>query len=311
MRKYIHRASRTIATIVVIGIGVGGIIASNGNDKPSLSSIVFHSNEEGRNRIYWIDADGSHLTKITDPSVQVEDTYPAWSSDRTKVAFTRTEGENSEIYLVNYDGTGAQNLTNHPAADEGPAWSPDGSKLAFASNRDGNWRIYVLELGSSSLRALTGANSKSNRPSWSPDGTKIVYQRDIEDESDDIYVMNSSDGSGKTNLTGDTIWPGMFPAWSPIESPSVPSQIAYLNIGSGGSQIWLMNPDGSGKRMFTTPVGAIGQVLSRPAWSPLGDSMAYVCDREGPTELYKIVVKDESDIERITHSSALEGGPDW
>jgi Tol biopolymer transport system component len=313
MKKFIHSAFRAIGAIVVIVIGVGGIIASNGNDEPGVSTIVFHSNEEGRNKIYMVDASGSDQRKITDPSGQIEDTYPAWSRDKKKIAFTRTEGNNSEIYLMNHDGTGVQNLTNNPAADEGPAWSPDGSQLAFSSNRDGNWRIYVLNLEDNSLKALTGANSASNRPSWSPDGLKIVYQRDTDEESDDIYVMNSSDGSDKINLTGDTEWPGMFPAWSPIESPSVPSQIAYLNIGIHGSQIWLMKPDGSGKKQLTFPVGAIGQVLSRAAWSALGDSLVYVSDRDAATspDLYRIVVKDGSDITRITASYASEGGPDW
>lgn len=315
MQKLIHTLSRILAIITVVGVGIGGIIASNdnGDDQPGLSTIVFHSNAEGRNKIYRVEANGANLMKVSDPGGQAEDTDPAWSPNREKVAFTRTTGENSEIYLMNNDGTGAQNLSANPAADEGPAWSPDGSKLAFSSNRDGNWRIYVLNLGTSSVSALTGSDSESRRPSWSPDGSMIVYQRAIEDESDDIYVMNASDGSGKTNLTGDSIWPAIFPAWSPIESASVPSLIAYINIGRHGTQIWLMDPDGSHKRQLTYPVGIIGEVLSRPAWSPLGDRLVYACDRDAATapDLYKIVLKDESDIQRITASSALEGGPDW
>ena len=42
------------------------------------------------------------------------DVHPAWSPDGAKIAFTSTRDGNSEIYVMNADGTGVVNLTNQP-----------------------------------------------------------------------------------------------------------------------------------------------------------------------------------------------------
>lgn len=309
----IGRGARGAGLVVVAVLGLASIIASNGEEEePSLSTIVFHSDEAGGNSLFSIESDGERLTQLTTPSAQTEDTFPVWSPDKNKIAFQRTEGDNAEIYLMDWDGTNQQNLSNHPAGDTAPAWSPDGEQLAFASQRDGNWRIYVLTLATGALRSLSGAaGGDAAWPTWSPDGQWIAYERSVEGMGHDIYVMDAANGVNQLNLTEDSIWPARFPVWSPIEAPSVPSQIAYINVGSGGTQIWLMDPNGEHKRQLTFMTGAIGQVLSRPAWSPLGERLVYATDREGPHELYKILAKDGTDITRITHSAAREGGPDW
>ncbi len=47
------------------------------------------------------------------------------------IAFHSNRDGNSEIYVMNADGTNPTRLTDNPAEDILPAWSPDGRKIAF------------------------------------------------------------------------------------------------------------------------------------------------------------------------------------
>ena len=58
---------------------------------------------------------------------------PAWSPDGRKIAFVSDRDGNSEIYVMNADGSGQRRLTRNPAYDADPAWSPDGRTIAFVT----------------------------------------------------------------------------------------------------------------------------------------------------------------------------------
>ena len=72
---------------------------------------------------------------------------------------------NSEIYVMNADGSGQRNLTRDPAQDGDPAWSPDGRKIAFVSNRDGHYEVYVMNADGSGQRSLTARTAEGRNAS--------------------------------------------------------------------------------------------------------------------------------------------------
>lgn len=179
----------------------------------------------------------------------------------------------ADIYLINADGSGIINLTNHPANDFSPDWSPDGSQLVFRTNRDGNHEIYVMNADGSNPVNLTNHTAEERSPAWSPDGTQIAFASN-RDGNFEIYVMNA-DGSAITRLTND---PALdeYPTWSPDGG-----QIAFAAFRhSTSSDIYIMNANGSGQTRLTPSGGGF------PDWSPDGSKIAFDTFFEGHPEIF-------------------------
>jgi len=88
-----------------------------------------------------------------------------------KIAFESDRDGDSEIYLMNADGSGLTSLTDNSARDFAPACSPDGTRIAFVSTRDGDEEIYVMNADGSGQTNLTDNPAEDYHPVWSPDGT--------------------------------------------------------------------------------------------------------------------------------------------
>src|SRR5690349_5840567 len=136
------------------------------------------------------------------------------------LAFVSERDGNSEIYVINADGTGLLRLTNDAGRDVDPAWSPDGKRIAFASDRAGKSDIYVMNADGSNLVRLTQSaredvrTGPSDAPAWSPDGRTIAFSS-LRDGQFGIYVMNvDGDGANPTRVGFERGW-NAHPAWSP------------------------------------------------------------------------------------------------
>ena len=82
--------------------------------------------------------------------------YPSPDGSRYVLAL-EVEGQ-TDIFVVNADGSDLTNLTRHPANDDSPIWSPDGRYIAFVSNRGGApWlrQLYVMRANGSDMRLVS------------------------------------------------------------------------------------------------------------------------------------------------------------
>jgi TolB protein len=50
------------------------------------------------------------------------DASPAWSPDSTKIVFMSLRNGDSEIYVMNADGSSPVKITNSPGEDASPSW---------------------------------------------------------------------------------------------------------------------------------------------------------------------------------------------
>ena len=84
---------------------------------------------------------------------------------------------NSEIYVMNPDGSKQTRITNNPSTDYEPVWSPDGTKIAFVSLRDEpnkkceficNSEIYVIGVDGKNTTRLSYNQISDFGPEWQP-----------------------------------------------------------------------------------------------------------------------------------------------
>jgi Tol biopolymer transport system component len=123
----------------------------------------------------------------------------------TRIAFVSNREGNTDIYVMNADGSQQTRLTNNPANDTDPTWSPDGQRIAFVSDRDGIENIYMMNADGTHQVRLTNNplnTSGDYAPTWSPDGRHIAFVSNRAGRYD-IYMMNT-DGSHQTRLTNKT-----------------------------------------------------------------------------------------------------------
>ena len=230
--------------------------------------------------------------------------------------FTSLRDGNTEIYVMNADGSGQQRVTNNSSHDEAPVFSPDGSKIAFASNMDapvacpGTARtvacepyteIYVMDVDGSNVTRLTDNAALDIFPMFSPDGAKIAFNS-RRDGNTELYVMNT-DGSEQTRLTnrpgGDS-----QPSWSPDGRKIAwrSSPVGPIEIGD----IWVMNADGTEPIQLTDDPGDD----LRPTWSPSGTKIAFRSLRVPNGDIYRMKA-DGSKEEPVMVDPAQDAYPDW
>src|SRR5215211_4417621 len=152
---------------------------------PNGQQICFSGGADSNNRtgIYVMNSDGSNPTRLAGSNVdRLEDQYAAtgcdWSPDGTKIAYTywaplqpveSSAPENTDVYIMNADGSGKINLTKSPEVEElNPSWSPDGTKIVFQSDRDGSTEIYKMNADGSNPTRLTDDLGVDGDSDWQP-----------------------------------------------------------------------------------------------------------------------------------------------
>jgi Tol biopolymer transport system component len=162
------------------------------------------------------------------------DGWPTWSPDGKRVAFYSERSGNRDIWVINVDGSGLTQLTDHPEDDLHPAWSPDGTKIAFTSERGGNPDVWVMNADGSNPVNLTKTPGRDRYPMWSPDGAQITFNTN-RDGNQEIYMMNAN-GSNQRNVSNSPGSKEGLADWSPDGR-----RLVLYSDRSGNKEIYIVN----------------------------------------------------------------------
>jgi TolB protein len=237
------------------------------------------SDEDGLEEIYTYNMEMGELTRLTENGYM--DVYPSWSPDDTKIAYLSWPGETLDIYVMDTDGENQRLLYDSGHHDADIHWV--GDKIAFTRNsqiwimeedgtgatrltdppRAGEWGEAVLPFG-------------DYDPRISPDGERIVFERLVDDSSPhgnyDLFIIDS-DGSDEKRLT-DNGWAQGLAVWSPSGDSIVYSVGAVDD--EGRYDIYMINSDGSQIRDLTSQNFPQSFLAHEPDFSADGSKIYFI-----------------------------------
>ncbi|HBU69550.1 MAG TPA: hypothetical protein DEE98_04105 [Elusimicrobia bacterium] len=252
------------------------------------SQIVFCNNKTGFKEIYICDYDGYNVRQLTfDRSINI---LPIWSGtsilftgyrndnpdlysisdsggkrrviserqglntaaapsfDGSRIALTLSMGGMPKIYLIAPSGEMIKRLTFGSYSDTSPSFAPNGKEIVYTSDSPGYPQLFIMNVDGGNIRRLP-PRGYCDSPAWSPRGDKIVFtMRQGRGDKYDLFVYDLPSGE-ITRLTqneGDN----ENPSWS-----ADGRFIVYSSSRAGGSGLYIIGADGSGRRALEKMAG--------------------------------------------------------
>lgn len=246
----IYRINPNGTSQVQVTQGLGGSLPSW---SPDRTKIVFSRAIGGVLTLMVMTVDGSWN------STHGAGYFARWSPDGTKIAFQRhVNGGVPQVFVMNADGSGVQQLTSHPFGGYVPGWSPDSKKIVYAAAPDGGsggqseiWVMNANGVNPHQVTSCTSNGMKCSGADWHPDAgdNRIVYSVSPYGSSLSQIRTIRANGSDDTFIRSvPNFTPNKFPVWSPDGT-----KIAYLAMASTYvyPEIFIMNANGTSPQRVT------------------------------------------------------------
>jgi len=252
-----------------------------------------------------------------------------FSPDGSRLAFTRSVDDESQLFLLPTTGGEAVQLSEHETSIGSYAWSEDGSKIIFVATeprteeeeeareagydaifvdegpngqQSGNWNnLWLIEVESGAERRLTDTDHRIGSFSVAPNGDRILFTSRIENRRNqqnlsEIQLLEVEVGTIR-RLTDNSAPEGRL-SWAPDGR-----SFAYTARTDGEwelllDKIWVMDPDGGDRRIVS---GAFDGNIGNFVWAPDASAILFSGLHSTNNNLYRINLGSDS-VEQITSS---------
>jgi dipeptidyl aminopeptidase/acylaminoacyl peptidase len=239
------------------------------------------------------DADDLYLLRVVgDPQISPDGAMVAYVVSR----HDRDADElQSTIWLAAVSGSTSPRQFSNGTKDNSPRWSPDGRALVFVGDRGNKPQLLLASLDGGEPTAMTDQPNGVSQPAWSPDGSRIAYVARVGDAGppDDASPAEKRAPRVVTNLSWRFDGIGVFDGRLP--------HVFVVDIASGASKQLTRGDFGD----------------DAPAWSPDGESIAFVSDRrrERHDEVLRsdlwVVPANGGRARRVTRARGAAAFPTW
>jgi TolB protein len=171
------------------------------------------------------------------------------------------------------------------------------TQIAYVVRRGSVYELQIADADGERAQYLLRSHEPIISPVWSPDGKRIAYVS-FESKKPIVYVHHLEDR--RRQVIASFKGSNSAPAWSPDGRT-----LAVVLSVEGGSQIFLINSDGSGPRRRISHTSSID---TEPRFSPDGKWLYFTSDRGGSPQIYRMPATG-GEAQRVTFEGSYNVTP--
>jgi TolB protein len=228
-------------------------------------------------------------------SAGVAGARPAGSNGQIAFARFNPALGDTQLYVINPDGTHERRVQGPTDTVECPKWFSDGAHIAACGSPVGLSRIVNPDDGT--FRDVGTQDPAVFNPCGipSPDGKLLLCETFSDDGSQNgIHLIRSSDGGGLQQLTSNPGGDDVPGSWSPDGN-----RIVFQRFGSDSYEgVFVVNVNGTGPKQILPPTTSANCCAFD--WSPQGNEIVFArhVSRDVHSSIW-IVHSDGSDLHEV------------
>ncbi|MBQ7448586.1 MAG: S9 family peptidase [Paludibacteraceae bacterium] len=188
---------------------------------------------------------------------------------------------NSELFLIDKDGTNQRQLTTTSLRETDPQWMQDG-RIAFLSNENGSSQVWAMDKNGKNKKQLTNFKDDIEGFCFSPDGKKILFIAQVK-----TVKTTAEKYPDLQKATGRIVTDLMYKHWDEWTETAPHPFVASIENDKMGEEVDILQDEPYESPM--KPWGGMEQL----AWSPDSKKIAYTCRKKTGLEY---AISTNSDI---------------